>query len=82
MRGACYMHVGQELALDFVRFSDLGSVHDLGAYVASLKGEAAAGEVSTTNAQAGVIAKAMEFIERQRDAAMRVGGLVLSTGLI
>ncbi|KAG8078776.1 hypothetical protein GUJ93_ZPchr0007g5474 [Zizania palustris] len=74
MRGACYMHVGQELALDFVRFSDLGSVHDLGAYVASLKGEAAAGEVSFhhINAYAGVIAKAMEFIDRQRDAAMRV----------
>nr|TKW03882.1 hypothetical protein SEVIR_7G071900v2 [Setaria viridis] len=30
--GACYVHVGVELALDFASLRDLGSVHDLGAY--------------------------------------------------
>ncbi|CAN6234735.1 unnamed protein product [Urochloa humidicola] len=29
----CYVHVGAELALDFASLRDLGSVHDLGAYV-------------------------------------------------
>ncbi|KAF0919732.1 hypothetical protein E2562_031075 [Oryza meyeriana var. granulata] len=88
MSGACYTHVGQELALDFIKFSDLVSVHDLGSYVASLKEEAAAddGEVATTNAEAGgVLAMAMELVGRQwqwKDAAMAVGGLVQSTGLI
>ncbi|XP_006645181.2 phospholipase A1 EG1, chloroplastic/mitochondrial-like [Oryza brachyantha] len=88
MSGACYTHVGQELALDFINLSDLGSVHDLGSYVACLKEEAAdCGEVATTtNADAGVLAMAMELVGgRQwqwKDAAMAVGGLVQSTGLI
>ncbi|RLM75078.1 hypothetical protein C2845_PM15G05430 [Panicum miliaceum] len=34
--GACYVHVGAELALDFASLHDLGSVHDLGAYVSCL----------------------------------------------
>ncbi|CAL5017456.1 unnamed protein product [Urochloa decumbens] len=32
----CYVHVGVELALDFASLRDLGSVHDLGAYVSCL----------------------------------------------
>ncbi|OEL30364.1 Phospholipase A1 EG1, chloroplastic [Dichanthelium oligosanthes] len=34
--GACFVHVGVELALDFASLRDLGSVHDLGAYVTCL----------------------------------------------
>jgi hypothetical protein len=29
IRGDCYVHVGVELTLDFLRLSDLGSVHHL-----------------------------------------------------
>jgi pimeloyl-ACP methyl ester carboxylesterase len=36
--GACYVHVGVQLALDFASLRDLGSVHDLGAYVSCLLG--------------------------------------------
>ncbi|CAO2034684.1 unnamed protein product [Urochloa humidicola] len=32
----CYVHVGAELELDFASLRDLGSVHDLGAYVSCL----------------------------------------------
>ncbi|TVU08073.1 hypothetical protein EJB05_41458, partial [Eragrostis curvula] len=37
--GDCYTHVGVELTLDFLRLGNLGSVHDLGTYVASLQAE-------------------------------------------
>ncbi|TVU36171.1 hypothetical protein EJB05_18090, partial [Eragrostis curvula] len=37
--GDCYTHVGVELTLDFLSLNDLGSVHDLGTYVAALQAE-------------------------------------------
>jgi hypothetical protein len=37
LRGDCYVHVGVELALDLLRLRDLGSVHHLATYVASLR---------------------------------------------
>ncbi|TVU36170.1 hypothetical protein EJB05_18089, partial [Eragrostis curvula] len=40
--GDCYTHVGVQLTLDFLSLSDLGSVHDLGAYVAALQAETGA----------------------------------------
>uniref|UniRef100_A0A0E0JSA7 Fungal lipase-type domain-containing protein n=1 Tax=Oryza punctata TaxID=4537 RepID=A0A0E0JSA7_ORYPU len=85
VRGACYTHVGQEVALDFVKLSDLGSVHDLGSYLASLREEAADGGEVAANAGASVLAMAMELAGRQwqwKDTAMAVGGMVQSTGLI
>lgn len=34
--GSCYMHVGEKLSLDFASLRDIGSAHDLGAYVRCL----------------------------------------------
>ncbi|CAL4953204.1 unnamed protein product [Urochloa decumbens] len=80
-----YTHVGVELALDFLTLRDPGSVHDLGAYVSSIKAEAC-GKAAPN---AGVLAKAMEFVEGQRaavfawkEAAVQMGGMVQSLGLI
>ncbi|CAL5034660.1 unnamed protein product [Urochloa decumbens] len=40
----CYVHVGVELALDFASLRDLGSVHDLGAYVSCLAAQGGGGQ--------------------------------------
>ncbi|EEE55823.1 hypothetical protein OsJ_04429 [Oryza sativa Japonica Group] len=79
MRGACYVHVGEELALDFVNLGDLASVHDLGSYVASLR------EGVVTDAEAatgGVLAMAMELVGRQWQSKDAARGMMQSTGLI
>ncbi|KAL6616548.1 hypothetical protein ACP70R_038818 [Stipagrostis hirtigluma subsp. patula] len=61
--GDRYTHVGVELALDFLRLRDLGSVHDIGTYVASLKA-GTCGKVSkaVANGGGGVLATAVEFV--------------------
>ncbi|XP_066310355.1 phospholipase A1 EG1, chloroplastic/mitochondrial-like [Miscanthus floridulus] len=91
--GDRYTHVGVELALDFLSLRDLGSVHDLGAYVSSIKAEAGGKVSKSDNAVADsrgatVLAKAMEFVGRQRaaafarpEAALGIGGVVQSLGL-
>ncbi|CAD6235583.1 unnamed protein product [Miscanthus lutarioriparius] len=93
--GDRYTHVGVELALDFLSLRDLGNVHDLGAYVLSIKAEAG-GKVSksdnaaTDSRGAAVLAKkAMQFVGSQRAAAfawpeavLGIGGVVQSLGLI
>ncbi|WVZ67805.1 hypothetical protein U9M48_016835 [Paspalum notatum var. saurae] len=87
--GDRYTHVGVELALDFLSLRDLGSVHDLGTYVSSIKAETC-GKVPDAVASrrgGGVVAKAMEFVESQGAAAFAwqeaaLGGLVQSLGLI
>ncbi|CAL4946111.1 unnamed protein product [Urochloa decumbens] len=95
-RGSCYTHVGVELPLDFIRVADLASVHDLGTYVALLKSgggdkQAASRSASSTTERrdGGVLAKVMEFVGRRRagpvpwqDAALQMGGLVQTLGLI
>ncbi|CAO2182028.1 unnamed protein product [Urochloa humidicola] len=89
-RGSCYTHVGVELPLDFIRVADLASVHDLATYVALLRsGGAAAGASRPERRDGGVLAKVMEFVGRRRggpvpwqDAAMQMGGLVQTLGLI
>ncbi|KAL6840347.1 hypothetical protein ACP4OV_030157 [Aristida adscensionis] len=92
-RGACYTHVGVELALDFIRVGDLASVHDLGTYVALLKNgdkpPQARAERRRPERDAGVLGKVMEFVGRRRagavpwqDAALQMGGLVQTLGLI
>ncbi|CAL4972628.1 unnamed protein product [Urochloa decumbens] len=91
-RGSCYTHVGVELPLDFIRVADLASVHDLGTYVALLKsgGGGASRPASTAERRdGGVLAKVMEFVGRRRagpvpwqDAALQMGGLVQTLGLI
>jgi hypothetical protein len=86
-RASCYTHVGVELPLDFFRMGDLASVHDLGTYVALLKsGDKAA---AAWRGDCGVLAKVVEFVGRQRagalpwqDAALQMGGLVQTLGLI
>ena len=93
--GDRYTHVGVELALDFLSLRDLGSVHDLGAYVSSIKAEAGGKVPKSDNAAresrgAAVLAKkAMEFVGSQRAAAfawpeavLGIGGVVQSLGLI
>ncbi|CAL4946112.1 unnamed protein product [Urochloa decumbens] len=88
--GDRYTHVGVELALDFLRFRDPGSVHDIGAYVSAIKAETCG---KTPNAAAdghgGVLAKVTEFVEGQRaaafawkEAALQMGGLVRTLGMI
>ncbi|KAG2602629.1 phospholipase A1 EG1, chloroplastic/mitochondrial-like [Panicum virgatum] len=86
--GDRYTHVGVELALDFLRLRDLGSVHDLGAYVSSIKA-GTCGKAPNAAADGGVLARAMEFVEGQRaaafvwkEAALQMGGLVQTLGLI
>ncbi|XP_062181806.1 phospholipase A1 EG1, chloroplastic/mitochondrial-like [Phragmites australis] len=66
--GDRYTHVGVELSLDFLRLHNLGSVHDLGTYVESLKAEETCGKLSNAVAyrRGGVLAKAMEFVAGQR----------------
>ncbi|CAO2195581.1 unnamed protein product [Urochloa humidicola] len=84
--GDRYTHVGVELALDFLRIRDPGSVHDLGAYVSSIK----AAPNAAAEGRGSVLAKAMEFVEGQRAAAfawkeaaaLQMGGMVQSLGLI
>ncbi|AQK98939.1 phospholipase A1 EG1, chloroplastic/mitochondrial [Zea mays] len=93
--GDCYTHVGVELALDFLSLRDLGSVHDVGAYVSAIKAEACGKVSRSDNAAAdsrgvAVLAKkAMEFIGSHRTAAfawpetvLGIGGVVQSLGLI
>ncbi|XP_062206266.1 phospholipase A1 EG1, chloroplastic/mitochondrial-like [Phragmites australis] len=92
-RASCYTHVGVELALDFIKVSDLASVHDLGTYVALLKNGNKTPQPSASRPEqlhdGGVLAKVMEFVGRQRagavpwqDAALQMGGLVQTLGLI
>nr|CAB3479137.1 unnamed protein product [Digitaria exilis] len=85
--GDCYTHVGVELALDFLSLRDPGSVHDLGAYVASVKAEAC-GKVPNAAEDGGILAMAMELVGGQSAAAsawkeiaaLQMGGLVQSLG--
>ncbi|CAL4959944.1 unnamed protein product [Urochloa decumbens] len=88
--GDRYTHVGVELALDFLRLRDPGSVHDIGAYVSSIKAEAS-GKVpnAAADGHGGVLAKVTEFVEGQRaaalawkEAALQMGGLVRTLGMI
>ncbi|CAO1942672.1 unnamed protein product [Urochloa humidicola] len=93
-RGSCYTHVGVELPLDFISVADLAGVHDLGTYVALLKSggedkQAANAAAAASTRDGGVLAKVMEFVGRRRaspvpwqDAAMQMGGLVQTLGLI
>ncbi|CAO1946916.1 unnamed protein product [Urochloa humidicola] len=85
--GDRYTHVGVELALDFLRLRDPGSVHDIGAYVSAIKAETC-GKMSNAAAD-GVLAKVTDFVEGQRaaasawkEAALHMGGLVRTLGLI
>uniref|UniRef100_A0A0D9V938 Phospholipase A1 n=1 Tax=Leersia perrieri TaxID=77586 RepID=A0A0D9V938_9ORYZ len=84
-----------ELALDFVDLADLGSMHDLASYVASLREEEEVLADAVPNAGGGLLAMAMGFAAagggigggalpqwQWKDAAMAVGGLVRSAGLI
>ncbi|RLN23926.1 galactolipase DONGLE, chloroplastic-like [Panicum miliaceum] len=88
--GDRYTHVGVELALDFLRLRDPGSVHDLGTYVSSIKAETSGkAPNAAADGRGGVLAKAMEFVEGQRaaasawkEAALQMGGLVQTLGLI
>ncbi|RLN04926.1 hypothetical protein C2845_PM13G16270 [Panicum miliaceum] len=88
--GDRYTHVGVELALDFLRLRDPGSVHDLGTYVSSIKTETCGKEPNAAaDGRGGVLAKAVEFVEGQRaaasawkEAALQMGGLVQTLGLI
>ncbi|CAO1942670.1 unnamed protein product [Urochloa humidicola] len=88
--GDRYTHVGVELALDFLRLRDPGSVHDIGAYVSAIK-EETCGKVpnAAADGRRGVLAKVTEFVEGQRaaafawkEAALQMGGLVRTLGLI
>ncbi|CAO1946917.1 unnamed protein product [Urochloa humidicola] len=90
-RGSCYTHVGIELPLDFISVSDLASVHDLGTYVALLKSGGGGDKLAAAASRrdGGVLAKVMEFVGRRRagpvpwqDAALQMGGLVQTLGLI
>jgi pimeloyl-ACP methyl ester carboxylesterase len=89
--GDRYTHVGVELALDFLRLRDPASVHDLGAYVSSIKAESCdkVRNAAAAGGRGGVLAKAMEFVEGQRaaafawkKAAVEMSGLVQTLGLI
>ncbi|PAN27042.1 hypothetical protein PAHAL_5G055100 [Panicum hallii] len=88
--GDRYTHVGVELALDFLRLRDPGSVHDLGTYVSSIKAETCGkAPNAAADGRGGVLAKAVEFVEGQRaaasawkEAALQMGGLVQTLGLI
>ncbi|CAO2182029.1 unnamed protein product [Urochloa humidicola] len=88
--GDRYTHVGVELALDFLRIRDPGSVHDIGAYVASIKAEACSkvAQNAAADGRGGVFAKVTEFVGGQRaaasawkEAALQMGGLVRTLGL-
>ncbi|KAF0919731.1 hypothetical protein E2562_031074 [Oryza meyeriana var. granulata] len=94
-RDSCYTHVGVELPLDFFKVGDLASVHDLGTYIALLRNgdkkphAAAAATARDRDDAGGVLAKVMDFVGRQRagalpwhDAAIQMGGLVQTLGLI
>ncbi|KAG8078775.1 hypothetical protein GUJ93_ZPchr0007g3541 [Zizania palustris] len=93
-RGSCYTHVGVELPLDFFKVGDLAAVHDLGTYIALLRSDtkphaAAPSARDRDDDGGGVLAKVMEFVGRQRagalpwqDAALQMGGLVQTLGLI
>lgn len=88
-RDSCYTHVGVELPLDFFRMGDLASVHDLGTYVALLKTGGDKPAAATRRSDGGVLAKVVEFVGRRRagalpwqDAALQMGGLVQTLGLI
>ncbi|XP_004972293.2 phospholipase A1 EG1, chloroplastic/mitochondrial [Setaria italica] len=89
--GDCYTHVGVELAMDFLRLRDPASVHDLGAYVSSIKAETCgkAPNAAADGGRGGVFARAMEFVEGQRaaasawkEAALQMGGLVQTLRMI
>lgn len=94
-RESCYTHVGVELPLQNNGFGDLAAVHDLGTYVALLKKPPPTPQAKTNKARAagdigGVLGKVMGFVGRQRagaslpwqDAALQMGGLVQTLGLI
>ncbi|KAL5229041.1 hypothetical protein ABZP36_017306 [Zizania latifolia] len=93
-RGSCYTHVGVELPLDFFKVGDLAAVHDLGTYISLLQSDkkphlATAASARDRDDGGGVLAKVMEFVGRQRastlpwqDAALQMGGLVQTLGLI
>ncbi|OEL29276.1 Phospholipase A1 EG1, chloroplastic [Dichanthelium oligosanthes] len=88
-RASCYTHVGVELPLDFIKVGDLASVHDLGTYVALLKNGSDKQAAAARSRDGGVLAKVVEFVGRQRagavqwqDAALHMGGLVQTLGLI
>jgi hypothetical protein len=90
-RASCYTHVGVELPLDFIKVGDLASVHDLGTYVSLLKNGShhRPQPAPEERRSGGVLAKVMEFVGRQRagalqwqDAALQMGGLVQTLGLI
>jgi hypothetical protein len=66
-------------------------VHDLGAYVSSIKAESCdkVRNAAAAGGRGGVLAKAMEFVEGQRaaafawkKAAVEMSGLVQTLGLI
>jgi hypothetical protein len=82
-RASCYTHVGVELPLEFTSVGDLATVHDIGTYVSLLKNphhQAAAPEADRRDA--GLLAKVMEFALPWQDAALQMGGLVQTLGLI
>jgi hypothetical protein len=62
-------------------------VHDLGAYVSSIKAETAgeAPNAAADGGRRGVLAKAMEFVEGAsawKEAALQMGGWVQTLGMI
>uniref|UniRef100_A0ACD5XEN1 Uncharacterized protein n=1 Tax=Avena sativa TaxID=4498 RepID=A0ACD5XEN1_AVESA len=91
-RESCYTHVGVELPLDDLSsVGDLAAVHDLGTYIALLrKPMAVAPRADDGGGGGAVIGRVLAFVDRQRasvmppwqDAALQMGGLVQTLGLI
>uniref|UniRef100_A0ACD5WL95 Uncharacterized protein n=1 Tax=Avena sativa TaxID=4498 RepID=A0ACD5WL95_AVESA len=90
-RESCYTHVGVELPLDDLSsVGDLAAVHDLGTYIALLrKPKVAAPRADDGGGGGAVIGRVLEFVGWQRagampwqDAALQMGGLVQTLGLI
>ncbi|XP_051227357.1 phospholipase A1 EG1, chloroplastic/mitochondrial-like [Lolium perenne] len=88
--GSCYTHVGVELPLDDLSsVADLTTVHDLGTYIALLRKPKAAARADDGGGGGAVIGRVLDFVGRRgagampwQDAALQMGGLVQTLGLI
>jgi hypothetical protein len=89
-RESCYTHVGVELPLDDISsVGDLAAVHDLGTYIALLRKPKAAARADDGGGGGAVIGRVLDFVGRRgagampwQDAALQMGGLVQTLGLI
>ncbi|CAM0884150.1 unnamed protein product [Alopecurus aequalis] len=89
-RESCYTHVGVELPLDDLSsVGELAAVHDLGTYIALLRKPKAAAKADDGGGGGAVIGRVLEFVGRRgagampwQDAALQMGGLVQTLGLI